>query len=170
MKKILYLFIIILILIIISLIFYKSKKIIFSEHIIFNMWNEYVINPEKDKSIQIDVFKRVSNGNKIHGKIAPGSYGDFTIKLIKPQDSKIDIKINDITTKPKNLIFILDNNEFNSIEEMQKELKEKFLTEDSIKINWKWKYETSEEGDMEDTKSGENMKSYIFEIKAILEY
>ena len=169
MKKIVYFLIIILILIIIFLIFYQSKKIIFDDHTIFNMWDEYVINPEKNKSVQIDIFKKVSNGNKVHGKIAPGSYGCFVIKLIRPQDSKIDIKIKDITPKPKNLIFILNNREFHSIEEMQEELKEKFLTKDSIKIDWKWKYETSQEGDIEDTRSGEHAQSYIFEINAIVE-
>ena len=168
MKKIFFL-IIIFILIIIFLIFYKSKKIIFDDYTIFNMWDEYVINPEKDETIQIDIFKKISNGNKTHNKIAPGSYGYFIIRLIRPQDSKIDIKINDITTKPENLIFILDKNEFNSIEEMQEKLKEKFLTEESVQINWRWKYETSQEGDIEDTKSGENAQSYIFEIHAIIE-
>lgn len=170
MKKRLYFLIIILILIIIFIIFYKSKKMIFEEHTIFNMWNEYVINPKKDKSIQIDIFKNISNGNKIHEKIAPGSYGDFSIRLIRPQNSKIDIKIKDITSKPNNLIFILDNNEFYSIEEMQEKLKEKLLTEESTKIKWIWKYETSKEGDIEDTKSGEIAQSYIFEINAILDY
>ena len=169
MKKIVYFLIIILILIMIFLIFYKSKKIIFDDHTIFNMWDEYVINPEKDESIQIDIFKKVSNGNKVHGKIAPGSYGSFIIKLIRPENSKIDIQIKDMTSKPQNLMFILDNREFYSMEEMQEELKEKFLTEDSIKIDWKWQYETSQKGDIEDTKSGENPQSYIFEINAMIE-
>lgn len=169
MKKLIYFLIIIFILIMIFLIFYKSKKSIFDDHTIFNMWEEYVINPEKDESIQIDIFKKVSNGNKVHGKIAPGSYGSFIVKLIRPENSKIDIQIKDMTNKPENLMFILDNREFYSMEEMQEALKEKFLTEDRVTINWKWQYEISQEGDIEDTKSGENAQSYIFEINAIIE-
>lgn len=169
MKKIIYFLIMIFILIVIFLIFYKSKKIIFDDHTIFNMWDEYVINPEKDKSVKIDIFKKVSNGNKVHGKIAPGSYGSFTIRLIKPQNSKVDIQVKDITNKPKNLIFILDNKKFASIGKMQEELKEKLLTQDRVEVNWNWQYETTQEADIEDTKSGEKAQSYIFEIIAIVE-
>ena len=133
------------------------------------MWDEYVIYPEESKSVQIDIFRKISNGNKVHGKIAPGSYGSFVIKLIKPQEAIVEIQVKDITTKPKNLVFFLEGQEFYSMEAMQKELQEKFLTKEKVKIDWKWKYETSTEGDIEDTQSGKNAQSYLFEVKAIIE-
>lgn len=169
MKKILYIFIIILVLIIIFLNFYKSKKNILEDHTIFNMWDEYVINPEKNETVQIDIFKKINDGNKVRNKIAPGSTGSFIIKLIRPKKSSFDLEIRDITYKPKNLIFILEDKKFNSMEEMQEDLKQKFLTNNNVIINWQWKYENNEEDDIEDTKDGKKAKSYIFEMNAIIE-
>lgn len=163
---------IILILIFIILNFYKSNKNIFNDFIIFSLWqdeNKYVINPENEEGIHIDVLENVYNGNKIQTKIAPGSQGKFTIKLKRPVDSQFQLSIKDITRKPQNLVFELENIEYNSIEQMQEQLSNILQERDKAIINWKWKYSNNFEDDMEDTKDGENAQKYIFEIKAIVE-
>lgn len=194
MKKKIYIIIIILILIFIILNFYKSNKNIINDIMIFDLWedigiktnkennqNTYVINPVKQDNIQIDVYKTIQNsyevkevtdnlqGNKIYKKIAPGSYGNFLIKLERPFNSKCNIIVNDLNSKPENLVFILDNKQYNSIKEMQNKLNEIFQVENAVLIQWEWKYENTQENNLQDTYDGENVENYKFEVKAIIE-
>lgn len=175
MKKKIYILIIILILIFIILNIYKSKDIVFDDISIFSLWNdlgenqEYKINPEKQESIEINVFQTVKNSVGIHKKVAPGSFGEFTIKLIKPKEAEYKIKLKDITDKPQNLVFILNGNKYESITEMENKLNIIFQTNNIATIKWEWKYENDEYGNMKDTEDGEKAQKYIFEIKAIIE-
>ena len=184
MKKIIYI-IIILILIFIILSFFKSKNEIFNDIVIFNLWsnigdkNEYVINPKKEKSLKIEVYKTIQKGEEtyekidnkvnVYKKIAPGSYGKFTIKIKKSQELNYRILLKDMTLKPENLIFILDGQEYNSIKDMQEKLNNIFKSQDKAIINWKWEYNGNTQNDTKDTKDGENAQSYSFEVKAIVE-
>ena len=89
MKKRIYLSIIILILIFIILSFFNSKKQIFDDIAIFNLWSdsddyEFKINPQEEPSLEIDVFQTGRKNKKYNKKIAPGSRGSFVIKLTKP--------------------------------------------------------------------------------------
>lgn len=166
--------IIILILIFIILIFYTRRNKAFNDIMIFNLWEDlgeqkYIIDPKKEDKMQIDVFKTIENGTKLHKKIAPGNYGKFDIKLIKPINSNCEIIVKDITNKPQNLIFLLDGKKYNTIEEMQKNLSEKLQTKNKVTIHWKWNYDSGEEKDIQDTEDGEKAERYIFEIKAIVE-
>lgn len=166
--------IIILILILIILIFYTQKSKVFNDIMIFNLWEdlgeqEYIVDPEKEDKIQIDVYQTIENVTELHKKIAPGSYGKFDIKLIKPINSSCEIIVKDITNKPQNLIFLLDGKKYNTIEEMQKILNEKLQTKNKVTIHWKWNYDSGEEKDIQDTDDGEKAERYIFEIKAIVE-
>ena len=168
MKKVKYFLIIMLILIIIFLIFYKTPSNIFEDITIFSLWNEneYVINAKSNDKIQINVFNQINNQNK---KIAPGSSGNFKIKLIKPDETSCTVNIKEITSKPKNLIFMLDGKKYNSITEMQEAINQKLEKMDYVKINWEWEYDISQEDDLEDTEDGEKAQKYIFEVEAIIE-
>ena len=172
MEKVKYI-IIILILIFIILSFCKSKNNIFNDVMIFSLWggtqNEYVLNPQSEEVVQIDVFNTIYNGKKLHKKISPGSYGKFTIKLKKPIDSNSTIILTDITNKPQNLIFELENRKYYTLKQMQQDINTIFQSKNSITINWKWKYDNSSEDDIQDTIDGQNAHRYIFKIQAIIE-
>lgn len=173
MKKKIYISIIILtsISIFILLIFHKSKLKTFDDIIIFSLWNEnqYTINPQNNDKVQIDIFQTIQNGTKTNKKIAPGSYGKFTIKLIKPLESSCELFIKELGHKPKNLIFELDGYKYNSIEDMQENINTLFQINDQITINWKWQYDVNNESDLQDTEDGERAGRYIFEITALIE-
>lgn len=191
MKKRIYIVIIILILIFIIFKFYKSNKNVFNDILIFGLWNnitendevintdknnndkkyqyEYVINPQKQSNLQIDMLKTVKNEFGTNQKIAPGSVGEFIIKIDKENNIKSRIIIKDATKKPENLVFILNGEEFYSIKQLEEKINEIIKETNRIIINWEWKYETNKEQDMQDTKDGKNAQNYIFEVEAILE-
>lgn len=162
---------IILVIIFIILNFYKTNKIIFEDIMIFGLWNdidaknEYEISSQK--TVEIDIFTTINN--KMYKKIAPGSKGSFAIKFKRPVDTNYSIEIKDKTSKPQNLVFILENREYNSMTEMEDIINEKFMNVDEIIINWEWKYHINKIQDIQDTKDGENAQKYLFEIKAIIE-
>lgn len=165
------LILIILIIIFIILNFYRSKKSIFNDIMILGLWNDIRAKNEyqltSQKAIEIDVFTTVNT--RRYKKIAPGSSGSFAIKFKKTINSKYIIKINEKTSKPANLIFILDGQKHSSIKEMEDIINEKFLKSEKITINWKWEYYINEVQDIQDTKDGLEVKKYMFEIEAIIE-
>lgn len=172
MKKIIkYILILIILAIFIILNFYKSNKKIFEDIMIFGLWedngakNEYEIT--LDKTVKIDVFTTINN--KMYKKIAPGSKGSFIIKFQKPIDSSYKIKINEKTSKPKNLLFIFEGKKYSSMKQMEDIINEKFIDTDKITINWEWKYYTDEINDIQDTRDGKNAQKYFFEIESIVE-
>ena len=52
---------------------------------------------------------------------------------------------------------------------MEDIINEKFLNTEKITINWEWKYYIDNIHDIQDTKDGENAKTYIFEIETFVE-
>lgn len=175
MKKLVYLIIILILILVIILNFYKSDKSIFNDIMIFDLWsgtgeeNEYNINPIKEQSAQIDILKTINNINGVEKKIAPGDSGKFTIKLTKPNGTNCKILINEITSKPRNLMFILDGKKFSSLEKIQENINQKFQNQDKITINWIWQYDENQENNIQDTIDGQKAFKYIFEIKAIIQ-
>ena len=173
MKKRIYLSIIILILIFIILSFFNSKKQIFDDIAIFNLWSdsddyEFKINPQEEPSLEIDVFQTGRKNKKYNKKIAPGSRGSFVIKLTKPLNAEYEISLKNITNKPQNLVFILDNRVYNSVEELQDKLNIIFQNQNTATIKWNWNYENNYTGNIIDTKDGEIAQKYIFEVKALI--
>lgn len=165
------LILIILVIIFIILNFYKSKKNIFEDIMIFGLWggngikNEYEINTQEPT--HIDVFSTINN--RYNKKIAPGSKGSFTIKFKRPADWNYKIIITERTSKPQNLVFSIGNQSFLSLEEMEEVINEKFMNTEKITISWEWKYYIDEIHDIQDTKEGEEAQKYLFEIEAIVE-
>lgn len=106
-------------------------------------------------------------------KIAPGVNGDFSI-IISTMNSTVDmkysVKFEDITNeKPANLKFKIKgtNNEFSTLQELEKYLKGNIAkqTEKEIVIEWQWAYEIDDTQDIIDTKDGINLSNYNFKIK-----
>lgn len=173
MKKIIQyiLILIILVIIFIFLIFYKSKKNVLDDIIIFGLWNDSISKNEYEITLQdkieINVFSTINN--KKYKKIAPGSKGSFVIKFKRPRNSIYKINIKEKTAKPQNLIFIFENKKYSSIEQIENSINQKFINNEKITINWEWKYYINEKMDEQDTRDGEKVQSYIFEIEAIIE-
>jgi len=165
------LILIIFIIIFIILYFYKSKKNIFEDITILGLWNdlgaknEYEIIPQN--TVEIDVFKTINK--KRYKKIAPGSSGSFTINFKRPLNLNYKINIIENASKPKNLVFSIENKKYTTLEEMENVINKKFIDTDKITINWEWKYYTDENNDIQDTKDGQNAQIYIFKINAIVE-
>lgn len=172
----------IILILIIVLIFNKSdNKNIIKDVLIFNLWNdiggqnEYIINPER--KIKIDIFQTIEYEKetnreisyKTHKKVAPGSNGNFTIKLSKPVKTNLKINLSESGVKPKNLIFIIGKQKYNSIKQMEEEITHKLQEEGRIIINWEWQYYNNLQNDIQDTKDGESLDKYYFEIQAIIE-
>lgn len=172
---------IILILIIIFIFNKSDSKNKVKDVLIFNLWNdigdqnEYIIYPEKET--KIDIFQTIKYEKetnrevsyKMHKKVAPGSQGNFTIKLSKPVKSKLEINLSEIGTKPQNLIFIIGEQKYTSIKQMKEKITQKLQEEGKIIINWEWKYYDNLQNDIQDTKDGEILERYYFEIQAIIE-
>ncbi len=170
LKRYIIILIILFLIIFIILKINKLDKNIFNDIMIFGLWNdessenEYEI--DLNNLVEIDVFENIHNKNNIYKKIAPGTYGSFTIKFKKPLDSDFEININEKSEKPQNLIFTLDNKNYKTMKEMEDIISSKFETQKEITINWYWKYEINEMEDIQDTIDGMNLNKYVFEIKA----
>ncbi len=112
------------------------------------------------------------------GKIAPGTKGFFEI-IVDTTDSQVDIdyeiKFENETTKPSNLIFKCGEVESSSIKNLESMLKGRIKKDDEEKIKifaieWEWKYQTGSEpqviqkNDELDTKEGLQLTNYAFDI------
>ena len=165
------LILIILVIIFIILNFYKSKKNIFDDITILGLWddvgfeNEYELTSEN--KVEIDVF--TTTNKKMYKKIAPGSKGCIVINFKRPRNSNYTINVIEKSSKPQNLVFYIENKKYTTLEEMQYIINQKFKNTEKITINWEWKYYIDEKHDMQDTKDGQNIDRYLFEINAIVE-
>lgn len=138
----------------------------------------FKVNDKEEKIQNISLKSTINNQTLINNKIAPGTQGNFQIKL-DATDSEVGInyvvKFENENNKPTNLKFIYENNTYNSLSELQNALtgtinanaqsKEKTLT-----IDWIWDYETGTvqngiaTGDTIDTKNGKEISNYTFDI------
>lgn len=165
------LILIILVILFLILKFCNSKVKIIDDITILSMWedigakNEYEISEQK--MVEIDIYTTMSK--KVYKKIAPGSRGSFTIKFKRPQNSNYKIFINEKTVKPQNLVFMLENKKYKTLEDMEKVINETFMDKDKITIYWEWEYYIDEINDIQDTKDSKSVQRYIFQINASVE-
>ena len=106
---------------------------------------------------KLNLFQTIDLKTFVNEKIAPGSSGYFYIYLISNSDLSYEIEIISKTEKPKNFEFQIEENKGNLEKNKMKK----------IRIDWKWLYEINEEEDIQDTKDGENINKYNFEICTI---
>lgn len=138
----------------------------------------FKVNENEEKMQTISLKSRQNNSTLLNNKIAPGTEGEFQIKLdATGTDVGINyaIKFENETRKPTNLKFTYDGKKYNSLSDLQKDLtgiinadeqeKNKTLT-----IGWNWKYETGSTqqeitaNDLIDTKEAKEINSYTFDI------
>ena len=139
-------------------------------------WSFKVNNNEA----QIQTINLASNNNKnlTDNKIAPGTSGNFQIKInAEGAEVGINYKISFIneTNKPQNLFFIYNDKKYKNITEMEKDLTGTIDAttgekERNIEIYWEWTYETkidenSSVNDKIDTQDSKNIKEYKINIK-----
>ena len=193
-KKKLIIIIILVIIGIILFIFMKKSNIISTfqdDFIFFKIFS----NTNKNNQITSDIehfegetyifdvkynnlqMKNVNLTNTINPKtlvkelIAPGTEGFFNVILKSNKNSKYRIRFVSKNTKPKNLIFYIENDDtkYSSLEELEKVLvgNIKANKQKNIRINWRWEYSTNNIDDFEDTKDGKNINKYNFDIYVI---
>lgn len=138
----------------------------------------FKVNEKEDKMQTISLKSTINNSTLLNNKIAPGTEGNFQIKLDATNTEvgiNYAIKFENETKKPTNLKFIYEGKTYNSLIDLQKDLigtinadeenKEKTLT-----IGWNWLYQTgatAEEistNDAIDTQEGKTITNYSFNV------
>ena len=138
----------------------------------------FKVNGQKEQVQTIQLSSTCNNETLVNNKIAPGTNGSFNI-IVDGTGSDVginyQIKFTDQNTKPTNLKFIYDDQEYSSVGELQNDLSGTIQAndEDKIKtltINWKWDYETGDndseiaENDKIDTQNAQDIATYTFNV------
>lgn len=134
---------------------------------------------EKEEQIQTIYLKsKVNNETLTSNKIAPGTEGDFQIK-IDATGSEVginySIRFENESQKPTNLKFTYDGKVYNSLSDLQHDLIGVINSNDEEKvkiltITWEWKYETGNTdqekavNDIIDTQEAKIISNYSFDV------
>lgn len=195
MKKVTKYILIILILVFIIFTFFSLKRTdLIDDFIIFKLFSDSNVNLEKIKKEKlnlnnskeypiyefnvsykktklegINLLDTIDNKTLVKEKVAPGTKGNFTIRIKSNEDINYEILFNSLNEKPKNLIFEYKNIKYQKLEDLQKGLIGKIAKKETIDINisWEWEYKISSKEDIQDTKDGEKLKNYNFTIETI---
>lgn len=111
-------------------------------------------------------------------QLAPGAKGSFNIVIdTTTSEVGVDYKVEfeEIETKPTNLIFRYENQEYKTLQELQNDLTGTIDANDNEKtrtltIDWEWPYETGEDpetiaqNDKIDTEEGKELWHYAFDV------
>ena len=140
-------------------------------------WN-FKVNGQKEQVQSINLISTCNNETLVNNKIAPGTSGSFNI-IVDGTGSEVGINYNiafkDEANKPKNLKFIYENVEYNSIQELENNLSGTIYANDenktkTLNIAWEWKYETGTDtteiasNDLLDTKDAQEIQNYTFSV------
>ena len=141
----------------------------------------FKVNGTEDLVQSVDLLSTYNNETLIDNKVAPGTSGSFNI-IIDATGSEVGVdykvKFLNETEKPQNLIFIYNDNEYATIQELQEDLSGTINADEdnktrTITINWKWQYETGEneneinQNDIIDTQNAKDFENYTFDINVI---
>lgn len=137
----------------------------------------FKVNDNESQLQSINLASTVNNETLINNKIAPGTSGDFQIKIdATGSDVGINYKVNFVNekNKPQNLVFTYDDEKYENVTDIAEKLtgiidanaeeKEKI-----INIHWEWPYETGTDdeitnNDKIDTENGKNITQYTFDV------
>ena len=130
---------------------------------------EFNVSYKKTKLEGINLLDTIDNKTLVKEKVAPGTKGNFTIRIKSNENINYEILFNSLNEKPKNLIFKYKNIKYQNLEDLQKDLIGKIAKKETIDINisWEWEYKISSKEDIQDTKDGEKLKNYNFTIETI---
>lgn len=183
-KKKIALIVLLVVIIILMIIFIPKKFIPDYNILIFNPWkniseesqiseNQYIFDLENknNASINIDL-----TDTSMYRKIQPGVNGKFDIIISGKNcttNKYYQIQFTSKNEKPQNLTFNIqgENIKYSTIEELGKSLKGilEVGKEKTVVIEWEWAYESSEEGNFQDTVDGKNIQTYNFDINVVAE-
>lgn len=138
----------------------------------------FKVNGQDEEVQTINLASTCNNETLIDNKIAPGTEGTFKI-VVDGTGSDVGInytiKFENESNKPQNLKFIYNEKEYNSITELQEDLKGTINANDqektkTLNIKWKWAYEigsNAEEikaNDQIDTQNAIDINNYTFNV------
>lgn len=138
----------------------------------------FKVNENSEKMQTISLKSTINNKTLVNNKIAPGTEGNFQIKLDATGSDvgiNYNIKFENETKKPTNLKFIYNGKTYNSITELSEALNGVINTNDenkvkTLSINWSWKYETGSTAneisanDIIDTQEAKTIENYNFDV------
>lgn len=138
----------------------------------------FKVNGQKEQVQTIQLSSTCNNETLVNNKIAPGTSGSFNI-VVDGTGSEVGINYNiqftNESAKPTNLKFTYDNQEYNSITELESSLSGTIHANDENKIktltiDWQWAYETGNNeseianNDKIDTQNAQDIATYTFNV------
>lgn len=139
----------------------------------------FKVNGQKEQVQTIQLESTCNNEILDKHKIAPGTSGSFNI-IVDGTSSNVGIhyhiKFTNESTKPTNLKFIYNDQEYGSINELENILSGTIQAneEEKVKtltIHWQWPYETGNNeieianNDKIDTQDAQNIATYTFNVR-----
>ena len=141
-----------------------------SEANILNSDNIFKISARNSETRETSLFSNISNETNWNRIIYPGTKGEFSIQLYGQENLNYQIIFQSKNQKPKNLVFKEKgrDNYYETLEALGETLTGNIEKGEmkEVTIEWQWQYETNENGDMQDTKDGNELKEYNFLIIA----
>ncbi len=138
----------------------------------------FKVNGQQEQVQTIQLASTCNNETLVNNKIAPGTRGSFNI-MVDGTGSDVGInyciEFTEESTKPTNLKFVYDGQEYSSVNELQNNLSGTIHANDENKIktltiHWKWDYETGNneteiaENDKIDTQNAKDIATYTFKV------
>lgn len=138
----------------------------------------FKVNGKEDVVQNVNLLSTYHNETLVNNKVAPGTSGSFNI-VVDATGSEVGIDytiqfLNE-SEKPQNLVFTYDNQEYTTIQDLEKDLSGTINANDknkerTITIDWEWQYETGaneneiNQNDKIDTDNAKQLDNYTFDI------
>ncbi len=138
----------------------------------------FKVNGKEDVVQNVNLLSTYHNETLVNNKVAPGTSGSFNI-VVDATGSEVGIDytiqfLNE-SEKPQNLVFTYDNQEYTTIQDLEKNLSGTINANDknkerTITIDWEWQYETGvneneiNQNDKIDTDNAKQLDNYTFDI------
>lgn len=123
--------------------------------------NDFEIN-------NICLFDLAPKNVRFNKKIAPGSNGSFTLQLFSNMNINYNIRFEELSRKPKNMLFKVNEMEYQNLEDLNGNLNGSLENDfkKELTIFWNWNYESDLRNDEQDTNDGKKLNTYYFKIYA----
>ena len=139
---------------------------------------KFKVNENEETMQTISLGSTINNITLANGKVAPGTSGEFQIKLDSTgSDVGVTYAINFVneTAKPSNLKFIYNGQTYESLGYLQNMIVGSLFAnaenkEETITIGWEWPFETGTTDEEKarnnelDTKEAKQISNYTFDV------
>lgn len=138
----------------------------------------FKVNGKEDVIQNVNLLSTYNNETLINNKVAPGTSGSFNI-VVDATGSEVGvdyvIQFLNESEKPQNLIFTYDDQQYTTVQDLEKDLSGTINANDenktrTITIYWEWQYQTGEneneinQNDIIDTNNAKQLENYTFDI------